>query len=510
MKDEPNLYARLGVPLDATTREIRRAYREAARRFHPDTNTDPGETEFFLRIQQAYEIISDPKKRTEYDLTLPKDAAEKPPVEFRIHYSRTDIPLLNETQLIYILFELIAPKETGLEPVPPINSCLVVDSSTSMQGLLMDSVKATAIEIVRSLHAQDMFGLVAFNDNAQVLAPGGIKLDHANMETAIRMLKPQGGTEIFKGLFAGVEEIKKCRRTGYINHLVLLTDGNTYGDEAKCLRLARQARDEGITISTLGIGSKWNDDFLDNLATITGGSCTYVAKPKDIDRFMKDKFYSMSKSFASQVTLNLEFDPCVELRYAFRLAPDASPVSKDLPSHLGTIPKGGLLSFLLELSVKQIDETQDKLHLADARLTLDLPTRLVPFYNIRFDIELPVAKENISAVPPVEIVQALSKLTLYRMQERVQEELHAGRIQEAASSMKFLATNLLARGENDLAHTVLQEASIIEENSRLSDEGKKKIKYGTRSLLLSHFDNINDQLKKKETESLGGDEEEGV
>jgi Ca-activated chloride channel family protein len=502
MKDEPNLYARLGVPLDATTREIRRAYREAARRLHPDTNSDPGETELFLRIQQAYEIISDTKKRREYDSTLPKATVEKPPVEFRIHYSRPDLPLLNETQLIYILVELIAPAETGQEAVPAINSCLVVDSSTSMQGLLMDSVKATAIEIVRSLQAQDMFGLVAFHDNAQVLAPGGIKLDRSYIETAIQMLKPQGGTEIYKGLFAGLEEIKKCRRSGYINHLVLLTDGNTYGDEEKCLRLAHQASDEGITISTLGIGSKWNDDFLDNLATITGGSCTYVAKPKDIDRFMKEKFHSMSKSFASQVTLNVEFDPCVELNYAFRLAPDASPLSRELPAEMGPIPKGGLLSFLLELAVKQFDQALEVLPLADARLTLDIPMRLVPFYNIRFDIELPISRENNIAAPPVEIVQALSRLTLYRMQERVQEELHAGRIQEAASSMKFLATNLLARGENDLAHTVMKEASALEQNSKLSEEGKKKIKYGTRSLVLSHFDNIDDRLKKNETESL--------
>jgi molecular chaperone DnaJ len=67
-------YTLLGIFRDATREEIKRAYFEAAQRLHPDKNEAPGETEIFLDVQQAYDTLSHPDKRAEYDLTLmPED-----------------------------------------------------------------------------------------------------------------------------------------------------------------------------------------------------------------------------------------------------------------------------------------------------------------------------------------------------------------------------------------------------------------------------------------------------
>lgn len=78
----------------------------------------------------------------------------------------------------------------------------------------------------------------------------------------------------------------------------------------------------------------------------------------------------------------------------------------------------------------------------------------------------------------------MSRLTLYRMQEQAKQDLEAGNIEQATRRLRFLATHLLAQGESSLATTVLGEAGRIERNSSLSDEGEKRIKYGTRALLL--------------------------
>ena len=66
-------YAILGVFRDASQEEIKRAYFEAAQRLHPDKNVAAGETELFLEIQKAYEILSNPKRRNLYDATLPPE-----------------------------------------------------------------------------------------------------------------------------------------------------------------------------------------------------------------------------------------------------------------------------------------------------------------------------------------------------------------------------------------------------------------------------------------------------
>ena len=72
-----NFYARLGIPQSATQEEIRTAYHQAARKFHPDQSKDKGSTEIFLHIQEAYETLSNPAKRAEYEFEIPvKDAEE--------------------------------------------------------------------------------------------------------------------------------------------------------------------------------------------------------------------------------------------------------------------------------------------------------------------------------------------------------------------------------------------------------------------------------------------------
>lgn len=65
-----NYYHTLGVSQKASQDEIKRAYRKKAMASHPDVNDTPGATATFLRINEAYEILSDPDKRNVYDHRL--------------------------------------------------------------------------------------------------------------------------------------------------------------------------------------------------------------------------------------------------------------------------------------------------------------------------------------------------------------------------------------------------------------------------------------------------------
>jgi curved DNA-binding protein CbpA len=65
-----NLYTILGVAPNASDDEIKKVYRSLAMRFHPDRNSAPGAEARFKSITKAYEILSDPVKRDEYNQSV--------------------------------------------------------------------------------------------------------------------------------------------------------------------------------------------------------------------------------------------------------------------------------------------------------------------------------------------------------------------------------------------------------------------------------------------------------
>ncbi len=66
-KSNRDYYEILGVSKDAPADEIKRAYRKLAREYHPDVNNEPGSADKFKEINEAYQVLSDPNKRAQYD-----------------------------------------------------------------------------------------------------------------------------------------------------------------------------------------------------------------------------------------------------------------------------------------------------------------------------------------------------------------------------------------------------------------------------------------------------------
>ncbi len=472
--------------MDASPDEIRHAYRQLVLRLHPDTNVNKGETELFIDIQHAYERLSNPQQKADYDASLSVEPALASPVVINFLYSQPSLARLSEPQLLYALLEFsIQPDTELLVSSAPMNLSLVVDCSTSMQGLRLDTVKLSAIEILRQLHPSDIFSLVKFNDWAELLITPASLPDTKSAEMKVQLLQAGGGTEIFKGLELGFAQVEKSCSPQRINHIILITDGRTYGDEENCERLADQCSTLGIGISALGIGSQWNDKFLDHMTSKTGGICKFIPDGGDIRNSILDEISRLASNLTEQMTFNFQVAPEAQLSSVYRIQPDLTALEPVSPMSIGYMPRRATVSVLFEFVINDIPKFINNFALVKGFVNTEIPRHTIRTkYIDRINFELPITPEPSRESPPSVIMGALSVISLLRMQERAREEMSKGDSITAARHMENLATHLLRKGQESLARSVLNEVAFIRHNQSFSEDGEKRIKYGTRSLLL--------------------------
>jgi Ca-activated chloride channel family protein len=94
----------------------------------------------------------------------------------------------------------------------PLNLCLVLDHSGSMNGRPLETVKQAAVRLVERLVPGDRISVVAFDHRAKVLVPNQVIDNPENIKKQINRLTADGGTAIDEGLKLGIEELAKGKK----------------------------------------------------------------------------------------------------------------------------------------------------------------------------------------------------------------------------------------------------------------------------------------------------------
>lgn len=481
MPDKTDFYRRLNIDTGASEEAIRKAYRLAVRKAHPDVNKNEGATQLFLDIQEAYKILSDPTQKESYDSG--RDPYQSVPnILTQIEYSQNALLRLEEAQVIYALVDIVATEEERDTSNLPLNLSLVADNSTSMAGARLEILKAATKEIIQDLNEEDQISLVSFNDFAKVLLPSQSQPDMRRIESSVNGLFAEGGTEMFQGLEAGYHEIRKNITRNFVNHIILITDGHTYGDEDNCLSLAKKAADEDIGISAMGIGIEWNDTFIDQLCALTGGQSRFVQDIKQVKDFLEQSIASLKQANTRRVTLDILPAPGVQILSAFRILPEALPLLLQDTYSLGILKKNEPHRVLFEFLINPIPEKVDQAVIAAGEFTLKRTGRdlSIPF-TLKRNL-VPVSEELEPPIP--EVIRAISHLTFYRLQEKAQHDLALGNAGTAYQRLMNLSSHLMAKGESGLAKIAMNEAQYIRSHNNFSPTGKKQLKYGTIHLML--------------------------
>jgi uncharacterized membrane protein/uncharacterized protein YegL len=159
---------------------------------------------------------------------------------------------------------------------------LIIDKSSSMEGRKIELARLSAIGVVENLRAIDLVGVLIFDNSFQWAVPIRRAEDRTLIKRLIAGITPDGGTQIAPALAEAYRRVLPVRAT--YKHIVLLTDG--ISEEGDSLSLAREAAQNRVTISTVGLGQDVNRAYLEKVASFARGRSYFLVDPSNLEQIL--------------------------------------------------------------------------------------------------------------------------------------------------------------------------------------------------------------------------------
>jgi Ca-activated chloride channel family protein len=216
---------------------------------------------------------------------------------------------------------LFATLGVGADPLPtdprrgPVSIVLVVDRSGSMGGDKIEDAKRAAAALVGALRPDDGVALVAYSDRAEVLVElAPVRVHRAGALSAIGRLEAGGGTAIAAGLEAGLAQLTHDA-SDRVRRIVLLSDGqDTSGaDPASIVAAAERARAAGASVSTVGIGTDYDEPTMTRIADASRGNYHYLRDSSALAGVLSRELGEMATTVARDVVAEVELPAGIDL-----------------------------------------------------------------------------------------------------------------------------------------------------------------------------------------------------
>jgi Ca-activated chloride channel family protein len=175
----------------------------------------------------------------------------------------------------------------------PLNVAIVLDKSGSMgSDLKMENAKRGAIEIVERLTEDDIISLVVYDDHPRVIIPAQRVRDKDALIETIASVYSGGSTALYGGVTLGAIQVRRNLSWKYVNRIILLSDGlANVGPQTteELAYLGRSLGDEGMTVTTIGVGLDYNEDLMTALAARSGGNSYFASSGSELPRIFAEE-----------------------------------------------------------------------------------------------------------------------------------------------------------------------------------------------------------------------------
>ena len=168
----------------------------------------------------------------------------------------------------------------------PLSIALVIDRSGSMAGGKLEAAKDCARDLVKRLHPQDEVSVVAYDDEVQVVLPlATVDQARISIEAVLACIDCGGSTDLHGGWLAGAQQLAARTRQGRMCRVILLSDGQANHGITAQDEISQQVRllaDSGVTTTTVGIGSGFNESLMTAMAVAGQGNAHYGDRAEDL------------------------------------------------------------------------------------------------------------------------------------------------------------------------------------------------------------------------------------
>ncbi len=387
--------------------------------------------------------------------------------------------LAGEKSLNYLKVKLTGFDTPKTSVRPPVNVAIVLDRSGSMKGEKIQQAKRAALAAIDRLRDEDIVSVVTYDTNVHVLVPATRASDRASIRVAIEGIEAAGNTALFAGVSKGAAEVRKFLDDKHVNRVILLSDGLANvgpSSPSELEQLGQSLLKEKISVSTLGLGTGYNEDLMTSLAAASSGNHVFIENANNLVSVFNNEFDDLLSVVAS------EFD--IQISLESRMRPVRSLGNKaDIQGQTIRIPLAQLYArqeryFILEVEVAA-GENGGESPLADIRVQYrNMSTHTTDQLGSKIAVRYSDKPDRVESDINVEAM-ALSAVQIAAERNREATALRdAGKVEEARLVLERNATDLAKISDfckkNNFTCTDVEVGCKLnlQQSSEVADDGR--------------------------------------
>ena len=214
-----------------------------------------------------------------------------------------------KTGYLYVEARLSKFSNVNVKKIP-LNISIVIDRSASMEGIKMGYAKKAAKGMIDQLSADDIVSVVVYDTYVDTIQSPVHVIDKKKIKKRIDKIVPRASTNLWGGAGQGYQYVQKNYKPDCINRVLLISDGNanTGLTDSAIIRLKVQKYkdDNGITLSTFGVGLDYNETLMTTMAESGAGNYYFIDHPQKLSGIFNNELNGLMNIAAQNAELKIK------------------------------------------------------------------------------------------------------------------------------------------------------------------------------------------------------------